>query len=281
MSSIALVTGCSTGIGLRTAATLARHGYQVHAGVRSPERATELNAEAAGSPDTLRVIPLDVTDPGSVTAAVAGCGTPEVVVNNAGIGMFGAVETIPDEDLRLVFDTNYFGALAVIREALPGMRRRGSGVIVNIGSVDACLPGRPMTWSYAASKHALGVASEGLALEVENVGIRVRQLDPGFFATSIRDNRMRRDSGAGDGPYAPFREAMDAAVAASVAGAADPQQVADAVLDAVTDERTFPVRRLVGADAEQAVAEARELDEATAARRWQEAIGLGRHDGGG
>lgn len=270
MSGTALVTGCSSGIGLCTARTLARHGYRVHAGVRDPERATELR-EAAGD---IRVLRLDVTDESSVASAVAACGELDVVVNNAGVGMFGAVETIPDGDLRLVFDTNYFGTLAVIRAALPAMRRRRSGVIVNIGSVDAQLPGRAMTWSYAASKHALGVASEGLALEVEPFGIRVRQLDPGFFATSIRDNRVRREQREGDGPYAAFREAMESAVASSVAGAGDPQEVADAVLEAVGDERAFPVRRLVGADAADAVAGVRAVDEATGARQWKDALGL-------
>ncbi len=274
MSGAALVTGCSSGIGLRTAITLARNGYRVHAAVRSPERAEDLQA-AAESFD-LRVVRLDVTDHASVAAAVSEAGAFDVVVNNAGIGMFGAVEAMSDSDLRLVFDTNFFGALAVIRAVLPGMRARGRGVIVNVGSVDACLPGRPMTWSYAASKHALGVAMEGLALEVEPFGIRVRQLDPGFFATSILDNRMRRAEGAdaAEGPYSMFRQAMESAVAANVAAAGDPQEVADAVLAAVTDQRTFPVRRLVGGDAEQAVAEVHGVDERTSAQQWKDAVGL-------
>ncbi|MGH3449231.1 MAG: SDR family oxidoreductase [Haloechinothrix sp.] len=276
MSGVALVTGCSSGIGLRTALTLARNGYRVHAGVRSPERSEELLSMAATKEFDLRTVRLDVTDHTSVAAAVTEIGGLDVVVNNAGVGMFGAVEAIHDRDLRLVFDTNFFGALAVIRAALPGMRVRGRGVVVNIGSVDACLPGRPMTWSYAASKHALGVASEGLALEVERFGIRVRQLDPGFFATNILDNRMRREAAtdAREGPYTVFREAMEYAVASSVAAAGDPQDVADAVLAAITDERTFPVRRLVGADAEREVAEVHGLDEPSSARRWKEAVGL-------
>ncbi|MQA07894.1 MAG: SDR family NAD(P)-dependent oxidoreductase [Pseudonocardiaceae bacterium] len=271
MKPAALVTGCSSGIGLRTAVTLARDGYRVHAGVRSPERADTLRDAAAGL--DLSVVRLDVTDPDSVAAAVAAT-APDVVVSNAGIGMFGAVETIPDADLRLVFDTNFFGALSVVRAALPGMRSRGRGVVVTVGSVDACLPGRPMTWAYAASKHAMGVASEGLALEAEPFGIRVRQLDPGFFATSILDNRRQRENGTGDLAYAPLRDAMDSAVAAAVADAGDPQVVADAVLDAIADEHTFPVRRLVGGDAEQAVAAERGLDEASAAQRWKQAVGL-------
>ncbi len=273
MKPTALVTGCSSGIGLHTALTLARNGYRVFAGVRAPERADELRDAAAGL--ELSVLRLDVTDPESVAVAVATAEPVDVVVNNAGIGMFGAVETISDAELRLVFDTNFFGALAVVRAALPGMReRRRRGVVITIGSVDACLPGRPMTWAYAASKHAVGVASEALALEVEPFGIRVRQLDPGFFATSIRDNRRQRESGNLDGPYARLREAMESVVASSVAEAGDPQVVADAVLGAIADDRVFPVRRLVGDDAEAAVAAERDRDEATSATRWKHAIGL-------
>jgi NAD(P)-dependent dehydrogenase (short-subunit alcohol dehydrogenase family) len=276
MKGTALVTGCSSGIGLRTAVTLARHGYRVLAGVRSPERAGDVRRVARTGELAVTVIRLDVTDPDSVAEAVA-AGVPDVVVNNAGIGMFGAVENTSDEDLRLAFDTNFFGALSVIRAALPRMRERGGGVVVNIGSVDACLPGRPITWAYAASKHALGVASEGLALEVEPFGIRVRQIDPGFFATNILDNRKLRESGtqAADGAYRGFRFAMESAVAASVSAAGDPQDVADAVLDAVTDEGTHPVRRLVGADAKNAVALMKAAaDEQTAARQWKDAVGL-------
>ncbi|WP_219414439.1 SDR family oxidoreductase [Pseudonocardia nigra] len=275
MSAAALVTGCSSGIGLRVVHTLARHGYRVHAGVRSPERAPELHRMAADGLD-VHVLRLDVTDAGSVAEAVAAAAPLDVLVNNAGIGMFGAMEALPEPDLRRLFDTNFFGPLQVIRAALPGMRARGRGVIVNIGSVDACLPGRPMTWSYAASKHALGVASEGLAVEVEPFGVRVRQLDPGFFATSILDNRRRRESGSlrEEGPYAPFREAMEAAVAAAVAGAGDPQDVADAVLEAITDGRAFPVRRLVGIDAVQAVAEESGRTEEESVATWKQSIGL-------
>ncbi|WP_051399842.1 SDR family NAD(P)-dependent oxidoreductase [Haloechinothrix halophila] len=272
MKPTALVTGCSTGIGLHTALTLARNGYRVFAGVRAPERADELRDAAAGL--ELSVLRLDVTDPESVAVAVAAAEPVDVVVNNAGIGMFGAVETISDAELRLVFDTNFFGALAVIRAALPGMRQRRRGVVVTIGSVDARLPGRPMTWAYAASKHAVGVASEALALEVEPFGIRVRQLDPGFFATSIRENRRQRENGNLDGPYARLREAMESTVASSVAEAGDPQVVANAVLGAIADDRVFPVRRLVGGDAEAAVAAERDRDEATSATRWKHAIGL-------
>lgn len=273
--SRALVTGCSTGIGLRTAITLATAGYQVYAGMRYPKDADRLLAASDRADVLVEVVNLDVTDSQMVTSVTAAV-DPELLVNNAGIGMSGSVERLPDVDLRAVFETNLFGPLALMRAVLPRMRARRRGVIVNIGSVDAVLPGRPINWSYAASKHALGVTSEGLALEVEPFGIRVRQLDPGFFATSILEHRRSRRSAPVDaaGPYQAMLSATETAVADGMACAADPQLVADAVLAAALDPAVFPVRRLVGADAVAAVTELAGLDEETAAAKWRNAVGL-------
>ncbi|MGH3628928.1 MAG: SDR family oxidoreductase [Sciscionella sp.] len=279
---VALVTGASSGIGLRVAVTLAHAGYRVYAGMRDPGCAGSLRQATATAPVPIEVVALDVTDHDAVTAAVATAGPVDVLVNNAGIGMVGSVELISEPDLRAVFDTNFFGPLALVRAVLPGMRERRHGVVINIGSVDAILPGRPMTWSYAASKHALGVATEGIALEVEPFGIRVRQIDPGFFATSIRENRRSREGAPADadGPYSQMHEATEAAVAGAVAAAGDPQQVADAVLHAVRDPTIFPVRRIVGADAVAAVTEVAGLEEAAAAAVWRNAIGINSQGGG-
>ena len=273
-TEVALVTGASSGLGLATAQALAEAGFEVWATVRS---------ETAALPGDARVEVADVRDRAALRAVVsrieAERGHVDVLVNNAGVGSFGAVEATGDEELALVMDTNFAAAVALSRLVLPGMRRAGGGTIVNIGSVDAWLPGRPLRWAYAASKHALGVFSEALALEVAGFGIRVRQLDPGFHASRIRQNRLAR---TGSDPvddeiaaaYGPLVEAVDRSMKAGGGAAAPPGQVADAVLAAVRDRAVHPVRRLVGADAQTAVAAEAGLDEAASAAAYWRALGL-------
>jgi len=271
---VALVTGCSSGLGLATARTLASHGYDVCAVVRAPEKALELQ----GVPG-VRIVAGDVRDRAAMQRIVDREGVVDVLVNNAGVGSFGAVEATTDAELELVFDTNLLAAISLARMVLPGMRSQGSGTIVNIGSVDGWLPGRPLRWAYAASKHALGSFSEALAMEVAAFGIRVRQLDPGFHATRIRENRMARTAGAEiddevASAYAPLVDAVDRAMRAGGGSAAPATDVADAVLAAVLDREVHPVRRLVGTDAEEAVAAISGLDEAAAAADYWRQLGL-------
>jgi len=267
-----LVTGCSSGIGLRTALAFAARGDRVFAGVRSPETATELRELAAPWGDRVELVTIDVTDSASVDAAVAAvvarAGRVDVAVNNAGIGGMGPVEALGERALRDLFETNFFGAARVVRAVLPAMRAAGDGVIVNVSSVDGRLPGRPLMWAYQATKHSLGVMSEALAAEVAPFGVRVRAIEPGFYATSIRTNRRRREATAaanGDAPavdpvarraYAELEAGVEAWMVAHAEHAADPRLVADAIVDAALDRDPGldAVHRLVGADAVAAVA---------------------------
>lgn len=278
---VALVTGASSGIGLVTAVELARAGWRVMATVRESSRAEELEEAIASSGGLITMARLDVRDRAGAAALVEGLVADglaiEVLVNNAGVGSFGAVETSTDAELELVMDTNFMAAVAMTRLVLPGMRARRSGTVVNIGSVDGRLPGRPLRWAYAASKHALGTFSEALALEVAAFGIRVRQIDPGFHATRIRDNRLARAadaSPAAEDAYADLAVAVDRAMRAGGGAAADPADVARAVLAAVEDREVHPIRRLVGADALAAVDATRDRDEREQAADWWRTAGL-------
>ena len=181
---VALITGSSTGIGLETALHLAEHGYRVFATARNPE-ASEGLRKAAGRLETVR---LDVDDDASVDQAVAvtleQAGRIDVLVNNAGVGGGGPIEVAPLEKARQTFETNYFGAIRMIRAVVPGMRERRSGVIVNVTSV----AGRvvlPAHSHYAASKFALEAASESLAQELAPYGVRVAVIEPGVVLTPI------------------------------------------------------------------------------------------------
>jgi NAD(P)-dependent dehydrogenase (short-subunit alcohol dehydrogenase family) len=233
-----LVTGTSTGIGLATALHFARNGHEVFGGMRNP----------AALPDDVpfRKVRLDVTSDESVGDAVRTAGPVDVLVNNAGIGGGGAVELAPLEHAKAVFETNYFGAVRMIRAVLPAMRERGSGTIVNVTSVAGRTVG-PTHSHYAASKYALEALSEGLALEVAVFGIRVAIIEPGVVDTPIFSKHS--ESVADPGPYAPFaRRLWHFFESRLKEGATMPETVAEVIANAVTT--TEPkLRYLVGPDA--------------------------------
>jgi NAD(P)-dependent dehydrogenase (short-subunit alcohol dehydrogenase family) len=176
--AIALVTGASTAIGLATAVPLAEGaGHTVYAAMRQPEvAAEELKATCA------TIVQLDVDDDASVAAASDR--RIDVLVNNAGVGGFGAVEEVPLSHYRQVRETNFFGALRCIQAALPQMRERRRGCIVNVTSVAGRVSGGGHS-PYSASKWALEAASEALACEIRALGVRVAIVEPGVIATPI------------------------------------------------------------------------------------------------
>ncbi len=224
-----LVTGCGSGIGLETALAFARRGDRVHACVRDPAGAGELLRRARAEDLTLDVPRLDVTDDASVTAAVTAVqdrhGPVDVLVNNAGTDRTGPVETMPLDQARTLMETNLWGPLRVTRAVLPGMRARGSGVVINVSSLAGWTFAVRHGGFHAASKAALGALSEALYAEVRPFGIRVVCLEPGSFASRIQGK--------------------------SVAGATDGQP-SEAVVAAADDPRT-PLHTVVGKDAEAAV----------------------------
>lgn len=250
---VALVTGASQGLGLATALHLARMGETVVAGVRDPARAGALRRGAETEALGLDVATLDVTDEASVATAVARLleahGRLDVVVNNAGVGLWGAVEETGDDHARILFETNVFGPLRMCRAVLPPMRRQGSGVIINVSS----LAGRvapPFSGVYSATKFALEAMSEALHYEVKRFGIRVAIIEPGTFASGFHHHRLVADPDDRSA-YAGVRQRWEAA-SARLPGRdrpSDPAEVATAIYEAATSD-DHPLRRLVGADAE-------------------------------
>ncbi|WP_369362385.1 SDR family oxidoreductase [Streptomyces sp. CG4] len=257
MTSV-LITGCSSGIGLETALAFARRGDRVHACVRDPARAAELLRRAQAEDLTLDVPHLDVTDDTSVTAAVTAVqdrhGPVDVLVNNAGVDRTGPVETMPLDQARTLMETNYWGALRMSRAVLPGMRARGSGVIVNVSSLAGRTFAVPHGGFYAASKAALGALSEALYAEVQPFGIRVVCLEPGSFASAIQ-RRSAANAAAeqsGTGPYDADHAWLSRFLAHVAEGAADCAEAARAIVAAVDDPDT-PLHTTVGKDAEAAL----------------------------
>ncbi|MDQ6768464.1 MAG: oxidoreductase [Gemmatimonadota bacterium] len=177
------ITGCSTGFGRELAKLVLERGYRAVVTARNPAKVEDI---AAPHGDRALVLELDVTDPVEVDAAVKSAdrrfGRIDVLVNNAGIGYFGAVEESDEEEIRRMFEINFFGLANMTRAVLPIMRRRRSGHIVNISSIGG-LKSFPTLAYYNATKYAVEGFSEALALEVAPLGIKVTIVEPSGFRT--------------------------------------------------------------------------------------------------
>jgi len=241
-----LITGCSTGFGRETAAYFLEQGWGVVATMRDPLASTLPASER------LRVLPLDVTDAGSIAAAIADTGVIDVLVNNAGIGWLNVVEGTSMEMVRRIFETNTFSAVAMMQAVLPGMRERRSGVIVNVTSSTTIKP-LPLLSIYRASKAAVSALTESAALELAEFGIRARVVVPGAApGTSFSSTARAQITASGGFPdaYASFAQQTLAAMQQHQASAevTTAQNVAEAVFRAATDP-DCPMILPAGADA--------------------------------
>ncbi|KAF1015212.1 MAG: 2-(R)-hydroxypropyl-CoM dehydrogenase [Stenotrophomonas maltophilia] len=236
-----LITGCSSGYGLASAAHFLARGWQVIAAART-QRPDLLPPSPA-----LRVLPLDVTDADSIAAALAAAGPIDVLVNNAGIGLFGAFEATPMATVREVFETNTFGLMALCQAAIPQFRQRGSGCIVNVTS-SATLAPFPLVAAYTASKTAVEGFSTSLAHELGSVGVRVKLVEPGYGpGTRFTANGQARMQGLVTEPYRAFAARAFAGMA-QITAVTQAEDVAEAVWQAMHDDEGrmhFPA----GADA--------------------------------
>jgi NAD(P)-dependent dehydrogenase (short-subunit alcohol dehydrogenase family) len=241
-----LVTGTSTGIGLATALELGRAGHTVYATMRNPGRAPQLGETAAGEGLPIKVIVMDVNSDSSVTDTVAGIqaegGQIDVLVNNAGVGMRGAIEELPLDAFRAAMETNYFGALRCIKAVLPRMRERESGCIINVTSIAGRVAQSPLG-PYAASKWALEALSEALAQEVKPFNIRVAVVEPGIIDTPM----ARRAETSVDGTKYRQVRRMSGFFRAALAGETPrpPGLVAEAIRE-IIESGTWQLRHPVG-----------------------------------
>jgi NAD(P)-dependent dehydrogenase (short-subunit alcohol dehydrogenase family) len=260
----AIITGCSSGIGRATAEELSRRGYEVTATARRPEQLADL--------DVARKLALDVDRDASVAAVAAEVGTVDVLVNNAGYGLDGAVETVPLDEVRKMFETNFFGAARMIKALVPGMREQGSGAIVNLSSVAGIAAG-PLAGFYAASKFALEAMCEALHLEVGHFGVRVVLIEPGSIATNFGSNLI--DYREEPGPYLPLAELWSTAQE-KLSGGGDPpgpELVASAIANVLELEKP-PLRVPVGTDAELVAATRQGMDYEQFEATMRQALGV-------
>ena len=236
-SRVVLITGASSGIGRATAELLAGRGHRVFGGVRGPATTRPL----AG----VELVPLDVRDLASVKACVeevlSRAGRIDVLINNAGVNLVGAIEETSIGQAQALFDTNVIGVLRMIQAVLPVMRRQGAGQIVNISSILGFLPA-PFMGVYASTKHAVEGLSESLDHEVRGFGIRVVLIEPPYVRTNL-DASAAQAEGRID-VYAAQRRRTAAAITKNTNSAPEPRIVAEEVLRSI--EGSYRMRRPIG-----------------------------------
>lgn len=253
MSQVWFITGCSEGgIGAGIAKGVLARGYNVVVTARDLSKVEGIVAEY---PKTALPLALDVTDPESIRAAVRAAeerfGHIDVLVNNAGYCYRSSVEEAEMDGVMRMYETNFFGAVRLIREALPGMRARRDGAIINVSSIGAVRTGAASGY-YASTKAALELMSEGLRAELQPLGIKVMIVEPGAFRTHFydsslkgSDNRIPDYSGT-----AWLRSVAQSKNPGTQPG--DPDKVGDALIKAVESDEP-PLRLLLGSDAVRVV----------------------------
>ncbi len=251
MEKIAVVTGTSTGIGFETALALAREGYYTYATMRDTTKSQKIKELGQKENLKINVLKLDVDDKNSVKTAIQKILDEkqriDVLVNNAGWGLWGCVEDVSVDEFKAQFDTNFFSIIRLIQEVGPAMRKQGSGTIVNVSSVVGRI-GFPASPAYISSKFALEGLSESLRFELAPFGIDVVIIEPGFIKTNFMKNMKMAEKYGPESVYMDITDKVVSGVKMMCEMGADPKEVADAIITATKDENPLP-RYIVGNDA--------------------------------
>jgi NAD(P)-dependent dehydrogenase (short-subunit alcohol dehydrogenase family) len=255
ITHVAVVTGSSSGIGFETALTLARNGFYTYATMRNLEKSKNITEIANIEKLPLQVVQLDVNDERSVKDAidkiVAENKRIDLLVNNAGYGLFGSLEDISIEEIKAQFETNFFGVIRVTQQVLSVMRKQNSGTIVNVSSVGGRI-GVPVLSAYQSTKFALEGLSESMSYELEPFGIRVVIIEPGFIRTNIitSSTSAKKDLDS-KSPYFSLTQKVKnhfKSMIENASSSSPPEEVAKVILQAITSENP-QLRYTVGNDA--------------------------------
>jgi NAD(P)-dependent dehydrogenase (short-subunit alcohol dehydrogenase family) len=261
---VIIVTGSSSGIGLESALLLARNGYITYATMRSPEKDTSIKTAVQKEGLPIRVVQLDVTDDNSVKNAVdhiiSEAGRIDVLVNNAGYSLGGALEDLSMEEIKSQYETNLFGLIRVIQAVLPTMRKQRSGRILNISSGTG-LFGFPGISAYVSTKFAVEGLSESIAYELEPFGIKVILIEPGFVKTNF-EHAMVVAKKAQDqaSPYSELMQKLMVNASELAKNASDAELVANVIVDVASNPNPR-LRYLAGNDVESWAAGKKNMDE--------------------
>jgi NAD(P)-dependent dehydrogenase (short-subunit alcohol dehydrogenase family) len=252
-SRVAVVTGSSSGIGFEISLILARHGFQTYATMRDLQKSSTLRSIADKEKIPLKCVQLDVTNDVSVKQAIETivneANKIDILVNNAGYGLSGAFEDLLINEIKLQFDTNYFGLIRATQAVLPLMRNHGAGIIVNISSGLGRF-GIATSSAYASSKFAIEGLTESISYELEPFGIRTILVEPGIIKTNfIKAAVLAEKSKDPTSPYFQFMNNMEKGMKKLIESGECPEYVAKVVLDAINDSNP-KLRYLAGKDVE-------------------------------
>jgi len=251
MEKVAVVTGTSSGIGFETALALAREGYYTYATMRDTTKSDKIKELGQKENLNINVLELDVDDENSVKTAIQKILEQkqriDVLVNNAGWGLWGCVEDVSVDEFKAQFDTNFFSIIRLIQEVGPTMRKQGSGTIVNISSVVGRI-GFPASPAYISSKFALEGLSESLRFELAPFGVNVVIIEPGVIKTNFMKNMRMAEKSESDTVYRDITVKVVSGVKMMAEMGTHPKEVADTIVKAVKDEKPLP-RYIVGNDA--------------------------------
>ena len=249
MEKVALVTGSSSGIGYETSLALAREGYFTYATMRDLEKEAVIKKIAEEENLPLKVIELDVDNDDSVQNAVKTIIEEkqriDVLVNNAGWGIWGTAEDVSIEEFRAQFETNFFSVVRMIQKVAPIMRKQGTGDIVNISSIAGRI-GFPVSTAYISSKFAIEGLSESLRYELGPFGIDVIIIEPGVIKTNFFDSM--KTAKKADDAYKEITEKVISGVKMMAEMGTPPKEVANVIIKSLKDEKPLP-RYVVGNDA--------------------------------
>ena len=243
-----LITGCSSGIGRGIAKAVLKHGDNAVVTARNISTVTDI---VENYPDTAIAVPLDITNKesiaGAVKAAADNFGGVDILVNNAGYGYRSSVEEGEEESVNLLFNTNFFGPIELIKQVLPYMRAQKNGAILNVSSIAAARSGVGSGY-YAASKAALELMTDGLMKEVAPLGIKVMTVEPGAFRTKFYDTSLK-------GTQKQIEDYADTAwktrkenIVDNQDQPGDPDKAGEVIYETIQKE-TIPKRLLLGSDA--------------------------------
>jgi NAD(P)-dependent dehydrogenase (short-subunit alcohol dehydrogenase family) len=261
---VAVITGSSSGIGLESALVLARNGYITYATMRSPEKDISIKEAVQNESLPIRVVQLDVTDDTSVKNTIdhiiSEASRIDVLVNNAGYSLGGALEDLSMEEIKSQYETNLFGLIRVTQAVLPTMRKQRSGRILNISS-GAGIFGFPVHSAYVSTKFAVEGLSESIAYELEPFGIKVILIEPGFVRTNfIRAMVVAKKAQDPASPYSELMQKLMANASELAKNASDADFVANIILDAASNPSPR-LRYLAGKDVESWAASKKNMDE--------------------
>ena len=251
MDKVALVTGSSSGIGFETSLALARNGYHTFATMRNLGKDEKIKQIIEKEDLSIEILELDVDSEESVNRAIKTVsekkGRIDVLVNNAGYGMWGTVEDVSIDEFKKQFETNFFSIIRLIQKVAPIMRKQSSGNIVNISSVAGRI-GFPVSPAYISSKFALEGLSESLRFELMPFGINVIIIEPGVIKTNFFDSMKMSEKSQQDSTYKEITDKVISGVKMMAEMGTHPKEVANVVIKTLGEEKPLP-RYVIGNDA--------------------------------